>query len=194
MCAAGLWGAIESAKTVSRRANQCEMGLQQAEAVAAVRFVTAPYPWKALYRLLSSEKVTVEHILESHRAATAERCAPEKVVLAIQDTTALNNDGLEGTVGLVDIGGPGKGVEGLMAHFGLAVSPFGRTLSVFTLDADFRHLTPDTEKESRHWLEGHRRADELAASCFATRVISVCVREADNILISCGRSAVTNRV
>ena len=42
----------------------------------------------------------MEHILESHQAATAERCALEKVVLAIQDTTAINYNGLEATRGL----------------------------------------------------------------------------------------------
>ena len=65
---------------------------------------------KAAYRLLSSNRVTMEHILESHQAATAERCAPEKVVLAVQDTTAINYNGLKETRGLVGLGGPGKGV------------------------------------------------------------------------------------
>ena len=66
---------------------------------------------KAAYRLLSSNRVTMEHILESHQAATGERCALEKVVLAIQDTTAINYNGLKATRGLVGLGGPGKGVE-----------------------------------------------------------------------------------
>ena len=37
-----------------------------------------------------------------------------EVVLAIQDTTAINYNGLEATRGLVGLGGPGKGVKGLM--------------------------------------------------------------------------------
>ncbi len=134
---------------------------------------------KAAYRLLSSDRVTMDHILESHQAATVERRAPEKVVLAIQDTTALNYDGLEGTAGRVDLGGPGKGVEGLMAHFGLAVNPVGRPLGVFSLDADFRRDAPGDGKESRRWVEGHERADDLAAACPDTRVITVCDREGD---------------
>ena len=134
---------------------------------------------KAAYRLLSSNRVTMEHILESHQAATAERCAPEKVVLAVQDTTAINYNGLEATGGLVGLGGPGKGVKGLMAHFGLAVNPVGRPLGVFSLDADFRHDAQQDEKESRRWLEGLERAGELAAACRETRVITVCDREGD---------------
>ena len=137
---------------------------------------------KAAYRLLSNDRVTMEHILESHQAATAERCAPEKVVLAIQDTTALNYNGLEATkglVGLVGLGGPGKGVKGLMAHFGLAVNLVGRPLGVFSLDADFRHDAQQDEKESRRWVEGLERAGELAAACRETRVITVCDREGD---------------
>ncbi len=134
---------------------------------------------KAAYRLLSSNRVTMEHILESHQAATAERCAPEKVVLAVQDTTAINYNGLKETRGLVGLGGPGKGVKGLMAHFGLAVNLVGRPLGVFSLDADFRHDAQEGEKESRRWLEGLERAGELAAACPETHVITVCDREGD---------------
>ena len=133
---------------------------------------------KAAYRLLSSNKVTMEHILESHQAATAERCALEKVVLAIHDTTAINYNGLEATRGLVG-SVSGKGVKGLMAHFGLAVNLVGRPLGVFSLDADFRHEAQQDEKESRRWLEGLERAGELAAACRETRVITVCDREGD---------------
>lgn len=66
-----------------------------------------------------------------------------------------------------------------MAHFGLAVNPQGRPLGVFSLDADFRHDTPDDGKESRRWVEGLERAGELAATCPETRVITVCDREGD---------------
>ena len=52
---------------------------------------------KAAYRLLSSGKVSMEHILEPHRATMVERCQLEDIVLAIQDTTTLNYDGLKAT-------------------------------------------------------------------------------------------------
>ena len=77
-------------------------------------------------------------------------------VLAIQDTTAINYNGLEATRGFVGLGGPGKGVKGLMAHFGLAVNLVGRPLGVFSLDAEIwtswpgpRHRLRPTRSSSR---------------------------------------------
>ena len=134
---------------------------------------------KAAYRVLSNDRVTMDHILESHQAATAERCAREQVVLAIQDTTTLNYDGLAATTGRVGIGGRGTGAQGLLAHVGLAVTPQGRTLGVYTLDANFRDSGDDSEKESRRWLEGLEQARTLQAACPGTRVVTVCDREAD---------------
>ncbi len=97
------------------------------------RTVCCPGPWNTFSRAIRP---------------TAERCAPEGR-LAVQDTTAINYNGLKETRGLVGLGGPGKGVKGLMAHFGLAVNLVGRPLGVFSLDADFRHDAQEGEKESR---------------------------------------------
>ncbi len=162
---------------------------------------------KAAFRLLSSSRVNMKHVLEPHFEATADRCRGESVVLAIQDTTALNYSGLEETTGLSALGGGGKGSAGLLAHAGLAVTKEGRPLGLFSMDADFRQpleqeggerkpagektsgkdraaaaaAGPDAvaEKESRRWIEGLDRARELAAACPHTRVISVCDREGD---------------
>ena len=140
---------------------------------------------RAAYRLLSSEGVSMHHILEPHQASTAERCQMEKVVLAVQDSTTLNYHGLEATEGLCAIGGRGTGAQGLMAHFGLAVNPVGRPLGLYNLNADFRateeEKAADIERdtESARWLEGLQRARELQAACPNTRVITVCDREGD---------------
>ncbi len=143
---------------------------------------------KAACRVLSNERVTMDHILESHQAATVERCARERVVLAIQDTTTVNDDGLQTTEGRVAIGGRGVGAQGLLAHVGLAVTPQGRALGVYTLDADFRHVVADGDgdrgddesgKESRRWLDGLEKARQLKEACAGTRVVTVCDREAD---------------
>ena len=134
---------------------------------------------KAAYRLLSSGKVSMEHILEPHQATMVERCQLEELILAIQDTTTLNYDGLVATEGLVGLGGGGKGTRGLVAHVGLAVNAAGRPLGVFTLDASFRD-GEDKETEGERWLHGHDRAQELARACPATRVVTVCDREADS--------------
>jgi len=131
---------------------------------------------KAAYRLLSNPRISMEHVLEPHFEATAERCRGEAVILAVQDTTALNYTGLEATKGLSELGGGGKGSVGILAHAGLAVTPEGRPLGLFTMDAAFRE---DPEEDSRRWLLGLCRARELAAACPDTRVISVCDREGD---------------
>ena len=65
----------------------------------------------AAYRLLSSDGVTMEHILESHSEQTVERCRAERFVLAVQDTTTPNYNGLSGTSGLDALGGGGQGVS-----------------------------------------------------------------------------------
>ncbi len=126
---------------------------------------------KAAYRFLSNPHVAMDNILEPHREAMADRCRPQPLVLAVQDTTMLNYSGLEATEGLVDIGGGGSGSVGVAAHFGVAFSEGGCALGVFHLDADFRETVeakaerkanspPGTgeagksdakEKESRRW-------------------------------------------
>ncbi len=139
---------------------------------------------KAAYRLLSNPRVTMEHILEGHQEAMVERCRSQRLILAIQDTTFLNDNGLEATKGLVDIGGGGSGALGMAAHAGVAFSEGGSSLGLFHLDADFR-LKPDQkkdepdDKESRRWLDGYDKAVELAAACPSTRVLVICDREGD---------------
>ena len=60
---------------------------------------------EAAYRLLSNPRVSMEHVLESHKECMVERCRKERVVLAVQDTTMLNYNGLQATSGLVPLGG-----------------------------------------------------------------------------------------
>ncbi len=131
---------------------------------------------KAAYRLLSNPRVSMEHVLEAHVEATVERCRTEPLVLAIQDTTAINYSGLEATKGLDKLGGGGKGSVGILAHAGLAVTSEGRPLGLFTMDAAFRQ---EPGEDSQRWVTGLERARELAAACPDTRVVSVCDREGD---------------
>ncbi len=130
---------------------------------------------RAAYRLLSNPGVTMEHVLEPHFEATADRCRAEPLILAVQDTTALNYTGLEATSGLTGLG-DGGGSVGLIAHVGLAMTPEGRPLGLFAMDSAFRD-TP--EDDSVRWLDGLDHARELAVACPDTRVISVCGREGD---------------
>ena len=131
----------------------------------------------AAYRLLSNGAVTMEHVLESHFERTVERCRAERLVLAVQDTTTLNHDGLSATRGLDALGGGGRGSSGILAHFGIAVNGVGRPLGMFDADADFRQAEGS---DSVRWTDGLDRARELAAACPNTRVVTVCDREGDS--------------
>ena len=48
---------------------------------------------KAVYRMLANEKVEKESILAAHRDAIGERCVENPVLLAVQDTMAVNYNG-----------------------------------------------------------------------------------------------------
>jgi len=145
-----------------------------------------PAERRAACRLLSNGQVDMAHVLEPHQASTVERCASEPLVLAIQDTTSLDCHGLKQTEGLVGIGGRGRGAQGIMAHFGLAVGETGRPLGVYAMDAGFRRTDrsvqegdPDFGKESRRWIDGLDRARDVSQACPHTRVVTVCDREGD---------------
>jgi hypothetical protein len=48
---------------------------------------------KAIYHMLGNEKFDRDEILKAHREGTVKRMADEPVILAVQDTTAVNYDG-----------------------------------------------------------------------------------------------------
>ncbi len=106
---------------------------------------------KAAYRLLSNPRVTMDDILESHRAATLQRCRDETVVLAIQETTMLDSSPLQdATGGLARLGGGGTGSHGIPAHVTLAMSTSGRMLGLLDINADFRDgVTGETDGPRR---------------------------------------------
>ena len=112
-----------------------------------------------------------------------ERCRRERVVLAVQDTTMLNYNGLEATSGLVPLGGGGSGTKGIAAHFGLAITTARRPLGVF--EATMRD--GKDESESVRWLKHFDKAQEIARACPGTRVVTVCDREGDGTVVASGR-------
>ena len=133
---------------------------------------------KAAYRLLSNPTVTMDHVLESHLAATRDRCLGHDVVLAIEDTTMLDFTGLADVAdGLAPLGGGGSGSVGIPTHATLAISGSGRALGLLRIDADFRK--PEGPSESRRWRDSMETARELGRANPGTRVISVADREGD---------------
>jgi hypothetical protein len=142
---------------------------------------------KAAYGFLSNEAIEPQRILDAHRGATMERVAKHATVLAVQDTTYLNQGECPATEGLGPIGE--EGTRGMIVHVCLAVSPQGVPLGVLgqyawarppqakRLTEKQRRGTPTAKKESRRWL------DMLSASTRgmprSVRVVVVADREAD---------------
>ncbi len=127
---------------------------------------------KATNRLLSNPRISMQHVLEPHFEATADRCRTEPVVLAIQDTKVLNHTGLADDSG-------GKGNSGILVHAGLAVTAQGRPLGLFTMDATFHE---DPREDSQRWIAGCDRVRELAAACPNTRMVSVCEGDSPDLI------------
>lgn len=150
------------------------------------------YAAKNVYRFFENPK-TVDRryeIIESHKKATADRIASEKVVLAVQDTTGLSYTGLKKTKGLGYLSGTGGGGLGLLLHDTVAFTPSGVPLGV--LDAqvwardekDFgkkhrRAKLPIEAKESYKWLKSFKAVEAISKACPDTTIVSVGDREAD---------------
>ncbi len=135
-----------------------------------------PAERKAAYRVLSNPRIHMQHVLEPHYESTVDRCRDQDLILAIQDTTTLNYNGLKATEGLDNLGGGGQGTQGVLVHAGMAVNGFGHPLGLFMMDGEFRR---QEEKDSARWVEGLRRTRELAAACEQSKVVAVCDREGD---------------
>jgi hypothetical protein len=152
---------------------------------------TGPEDWagqKAGYRCFENAGVRPEALLASHRAATVERMASERVALAVQDTPTLDSSQHPATLGLGALK-PAK-QRGLVGHTTLAVTP--ERLPLGLLDRQVWTRTPATvgtrvtrrqraitETERQQWLTSLQRAIQAQAACPRTRVVGVGEREAD---------------
>jgi hypothetical protein len=141
---------------------------------------------KAAYRLWASARVSASAIRRAHIQRTMDRVEPHKVVLAIQDTTALDFSGHKGTSGLGPIG-PGY-MQGLMVHTTLAVSDEGVPLGMvdqvtWARQADDlgqshrRRQRATADKESQRWLTGLAVAQRVVAP--DKQLVVIADREAD---------------
>ncbi len=130
--------------------------------------------------------MTAQEILAPHSACTLERARAHPVVLAIQDSSELDDTRKPGIVGL----GPliDANPHGLHIHPTLRVTPDRVPLGVFDAwngardPEDFgtdRGQRPIEEKESIRWLEGYQRVCEAQAERPETRLIDVADREGD---------------
>jgi hypothetical protein len=145
---------------------------------------------KAAYRFFDHEKTTMDILLEPHILATEERVRAESVVLAVQDTTALNYTAHAATDGMGPIGSNPDGAQGLKLHSTFVFNIDGTPLGFLDVQswardpADFgkkerRHRVPIEEKESYKWITGYRKTASAQTRCPKTMIVSVGDRESD---------------
>lgn len=139
------------------------------------------------YRFFDNNDVQAEKILEPHQQATAKRIARHEVVLVAQDTTELdyNAHPPEGAGPLTS-----KNRLGFLDHSQIALTPEGLCLGVVDVniwarspetfgESKKRQYDPIETKETYRWLEGYRRACQLAGEVPQTQIISVADCEGD---------------
>jgi len=142
---------------------------------------------KAVYRMLGNEKCDKESILASHREAVAQRSEEIEVLLAVQDTMAVNYAGHRKTEGL---GYNCEQTLGINVHSCLLLTTSGIPVgllaqSVITREeAADKHLTkeekrkrPIEEKESYRWIETMDIA--VANAPKTAKLIHIADREGD---------------
>lgn len=157
---------------------------------------TAPIPqacegWsqaKAAYRFLENEAIEPGAIRQSHHQATLQRVRAHPLVLAIQDTSALNYSTHPSTAGLGPIGSHSAKTIGLLLHSTLAVTPSGQPLGFLHNSVRARskgrkvtdrHKRKLVTKESYKWVESLKACQTLAPLCPETLLVNVTDREGD---------------
>ena len=150
---------------------------------------------KAYYRLIDKpdgSALTLQAILEPHRARTVRRMRSQPTVLCIQDGSDLNYSGLAQCQGLGSIGTNQTGARspGLHLHSTLAVSTEGLPLGVLGAQCSAPVARPEQderaacdipidEKKTFAWIQGLRECVEVARQLPETRLVCVMDREAD---------------
>ena len=147
-----------------------------------------PAMLKAAYRFFDNAAIEPQNLLDSHIDATLTRLAPIPLVLAVQDTTALDWTAHPATTGLGPLGHATQ--RGLLVHTTLAFTPERMPLGVlaqqvWARDPDAlgkratRKQRPITEKESQKWLTSVEAVWAARDACPQTQFVSIGDREAD---------------
>jgi hypothetical protein len=153
---------------------------------------------EATYRFFANEKVTPEAILARHHEFTRLRCAQQRVVLLVQDTTEVDltrpHQQVTGASSLDHGHRFGGHVHPLMAFdengvpLGLAWNrmwthdPAQMAVLAAMTKAEkivYRRHLPIEDKESLRWLEGVRHARDVADDCPDTTCICIADSESD---------------
>lgn len=148
----------------------------------------------AAYRFFDNPKVTPADVLDPHQAATRVRMAAQPVVLLVQDTTEANltrpHQQVEGA-GPLDGGARRGAFMHALEAFTSEGTPLGAVSVEFWTREDQaqkqstqekdrqRSKLPLEQKESFRWLQGLRRARELAQELPQTQFVCLADSEAD---------------
>lgn len=141
------------------------------------------------YRFFENDDVAPEAIRAAHQHATLDRVRRCPLVLALQDTTALNYSTHPKTRGLGPLGSHSPKTIGLLLHSTLTVTPTGQPLGFLHSavrartrahgTAQSRHRKSVAQKESRKWLDSLSACQALAPQCPDTTLVNVADREGD---------------
>ena len=142
----------------------------------------------AAYRLLNCDDFEPAALVAPHQEATAGRCAGHPCVAVIQDTTELDFSRMKETTGLGRLNEEVR--RGFFLHSLYVVSERGLPLGLLDAGIMLRDDTvpargsgrkprPARAKESWRWVEGYRKALELARRLPECEVFSISDREGD---------------
>jgi hypothetical protein len=143
---------------------------------------------KAAYRMIGNEEFTKESILSAHRNATNTRNnqTNNNILLAVQDTMAVNYDSHKKMVGL------GYNCDkslGINVHSCLLITPDGVTIGLVDQNTNTRQTNKDPhsshekqqrkiqDKESGRWLQTMQTAQNNAPE--GTKLVHIADREGD---------------
>ena len=145
---------------------------------------------KAAYRFFDNKRVSMEGVLSPHIESTVERIKGKHVVLAVQDTTTVNDTTHRATEGLGPIGTQSQGSVGLVVHDTMAFTPEGTPLGLLNVQCwardpkekgkkHRRKELPIEQKESAKWIKSYEAVREVQKLCPETMLVSVGDRESD---------------
>lgn len=142
----------------------------------------------AAFRLLNNGGFAASELIRPHQRKTVERCRNHDCVIAIQDTSELDFTHMKSVEDLGPLNDENR--RGFFIHGHYVVSEEGLPLGLIgadTITRDDEHFRraaqrkslPIEDKESHRWIEGYRKACELARQLPGTEVFSVGDRECD---------------
>ncbi len=172
---------------VDRRANTMVNAMSKKVGKSIPQIFCNEADLKGAYRFFENNLVSPQKILEPHLKETIERAKKENLVAAIQDSSDISYDYLTQLEGFESLQ---KHIDkGLRIHPILLINENGTSLGI--LDAlnytrspkkdssTHRNSLPIEKKESFRWLQGYRRACELALQVPNVTVVSIADREGD---------------